>query len=86
MGFEDDGREVRATLRRGDGSEELCSASYLAGCDGARSRTREVLNVGFPGGTYDHVFYVADVQAAGAPMDGNLHVASTRRTSWRCFP
>jgi 2-polyprenyl-6-methoxyphenol hydroxylase-like FAD-dependent oxidoreductase len=73
-GFEDDGREVRATLRRSDGSEELCAVAYLAGCDGARSRTREVLNVGFPGGTYDHMFYVADVQAAGAPMDGNLHV------------
>jgi 2-polyprenyl-6-methoxyphenol hydroxylase-like FAD-dependent oxidoreductase len=74
VGFEDDGRQVRATLRRSDGSEELCSASYLAGCDGARSRTREVLNIGFPGGTYDHLFYVADVEAQGAPMDGNLHV------------
>ena len=73
-GFEDDGRQVRATLRRSDGSEELCTASYLAGCDGARSRAREVLNIGFPGGTYDHLFYVADVEAAGAPMDGNLHV------------
>jgi 2-polyprenyl-6-methoxyphenol hydroxylase-like FAD-dependent oxidoreductase len=75
LGFEDDGREVRATLRRSDGSLELCSVSYLAGCDGAHSRTREVLGVDFPGGTYDHLFYVADVQAAGAPMDGNLHVA-----------
>jgi 2-polyprenyl-6-methoxyphenol hydroxylase-like FAD-dependent oxidoreductase len=74
IGFEDDGQQVRATLRRSDGSEEVCTTSYLAGCDGARSRTREVLNVGFPGGTYDHLFYVADVQAAGAPMDGNLHV------------
>jgi len=74
IGFEDDGRQVRAKLRRSDGSEEVCSASYLAGCDGARSKTREVLNVGFPGGTYDHLFYVADVQASGAPMDGNLHV------------
>jgi 2-polyprenyl-6-methoxyphenol hydroxylase-like FAD-dependent oxidoreductase len=74
LGFEDDGRQVHATLRRSDGSEERCTAAYLAGCDGARSRTREVLNIGFPGGTYDHLFYVADVEAAGAPMDGNLHV------------
>jgi 2-polyprenyl-6-methoxyphenol hydroxylase-like FAD-dependent oxidoreductase len=86
LGFEDDGREVHATLRRGDGSEEVCSASYLAGCDGARSRTREVLNVGFPGGTYDHVFYVADVQAAGAPMDGNLHVALDTADFLAVFP
>jgi 2-polyprenyl-6-methoxyphenol hydroxylase-like FAD-dependent oxidoreductase len=73
-GFEDDGREVRATLRKADGSEETCTCSYLAGCDGARSRVREVLNVGFPGGTYDHLFYVADVEASGPPMNGELHV------------
>jgi 2-polyprenyl-6-methoxyphenol hydroxylase-like FAD-dependent oxidoreductase len=74
IGFEDDGAEIRASLRNSDGSEEVCSACYLAGCDGARSKTREVLNVGFPGGTYDHLFYVADVAATGAPMNGELHV------------
>ena len=74
LGFEDGGREVRATLRRSDGTQFACSAAYLAGCDGARSKTREALHVGFPGGTYDHLFYVADVLASGPPMDGNLHV------------
>jgi 2-polyprenyl-6-methoxyphenol hydroxylase-like FAD-dependent oxidoreductase len=74
LGFEDDGQQIRATLRKSDGVEEVCRASYLAGCDGARSKTREMLNVGFPGGTYDHLFYVADVEAAGPPMDGQLHV------------
>ena len=72
--FEDRGAEIRATLRRKDGSEELGSYAYLAGCDGARSRVREVLGVGFPGGTYDHLFYVADVEAGGPPMNGELHV------------
>jgi 2-polyprenyl-6-methoxyphenol hydroxylase-like FAD-dependent oxidoreductase len=74
ISFEDNGREIRATLRKADGSEEAASFSYLAGCDGARSRTREVLNIGFPGGTYDHLFYVADVEAKGPPMNGELHV------------
>jgi hypothetical protein len=36
---------------------------------------REVLGVGFPGGTYSHVFYVADVEANGPVMNGELHVA-----------
>jgi len=71
--FEDRGAEIRATLRKG-GSDEIGSYAYLAGCDGARSRVREVLGVGFPGGTYDHLFYVADVDAGGSPMDGELHV------------
>src|ERR1700733_5064512 len=86
MGFEDDGKEVRATLQRRDGSQELCTASYLAGCDGARSRTREVIGVGFPGGTYDHLFYVADVQASGPPMNGELHVALDEADFLAVFP
>jgi 2-polyprenyl-6-methoxyphenol hydroxylase-like FAD-dependent oxidoreductase len=71
--FEDRGAEIHATLRKG-GSEEVSSYAYLAGCDGARSQVREVLSVGFPGGTYDHSFYVADVEADGPPMNGELHV------------
>ena len=71
--FEDRGGEIRATLRQA-GSEEVGSYTYLAGCDGARSRVREVLGAGFPGGTYDHLFYVADVDAGGPPMNGELHI------------
>ncbi len=71
--FEDRGAEVRATLRNA-GVEQVGSYAYLAGCDGARSRVREVLGVRFPGGTYDHLFYVADIDAAGPPMNGELHV------------
>jgi 2-polyprenyl-6-methoxyphenol hydroxylase-like FAD-dependent oxidoreductase len=71
--FEEKDAAVHATLRTG-GTEEVRTYAYIAGCDGARSRVREVLEVGFPGGTYDHLFYVADVEAAGAPMNGELHV------------
>jgi 2-polyprenyl-6-methoxyphenol hydroxylase-like FAD-dependent oxidoreductase len=74
VGFEDVGGEIRVTLAKSDGSHEVCTAAYLAGCDGAHSKVRELLNVGFPGGTYDHLFYVADVEAGGPPMDGQLHV------------
>src|SRR5262249_45786908 len=59
--FEQHPERVRAVLRRADGSEEVCEAAYLAGCDGAHSTVREALATGFPGGTYSGVFYVADV-------------------------
>jgi hypothetical protein len=36
---------------------------------------RTTLGIGFGGGTYAHLFYVADVQASGAVIDGNIHVA-----------
>src|SRR6266700_3479158 len=73
--FEDDAGRVVARLKRADGTHETCEAAYLAGCDGAHSCVREGLGIGFPGGTYDHLFYVADVEARGAVMNGELHAA-----------
>ena len=55
---------VLATLDHG-GRHERCAAAYLCGCDGAHSRVREGLGIGFPGGTYEQLFYVADVRIAG---------------------
>jgi 2-polyprenyl-6-methoxyphenol hydroxylase-like FAD-dependent oxidoreductase len=72
--FEDQGDFVAARLRRGDGTREACEASYIAGCDGARSLVRQTIGAGFPGGTYQQLFYVADVQAEGPAVNGELHV------------
>jgi 2-polyprenyl-6-methoxyphenol hydroxylase-like FAD-dependent oxidoreductase len=72
--FTQSDRGVTATLRRPDGSEEVCEASYLAGCDGASSTVRSQLGIGFPGGTYTGLFYVADVVARGEAVDGDLSV------------
>lgn len=72
--FEQPDGGVRATLRRPDGAEELCQAAYLAGCDGASSTVREALGVGFPGGTYTGLFYVADVEGKGPGKDDELHL------------
>lgn len=72
--FEQHGGAVRAALRQPDGTEELCEAAYLAGCDGASSTVREQLAIGFPGGTYEGLFCVADVEAAGPATDEELHV------------
>ena len=83
--FEDLGGTIRATLRNA-GVEETGSYAYLAGCDGARSRVREVLGTEFPGGTYDHLFYVADVDAAGLPMNGELHVGLDDADFLAVFP
>jgi 2-polyprenyl-6-methoxyphenol hydroxylase-like FAD-dependent oxidoreductase len=59
--FTQDRLGVRAILDKA-GTEEVTAASYLCGCDGAHSRVRKQLNIGFPGGTYDKLFYVADVK------------------------
>src|SRR5262249_21797416 len=54
---------IAARIKVRDGSVRTCAADYIAGCDGAHSRVREQLRIGFGGGTYEHIFYVADVEA-----------------------
>jgi 2-polyprenyl-6-methoxyphenol hydroxylase-like FAD-dependent oxidoreductase len=84
--FEESGSGVRAVVKRPDGVTETVEAAYIAGCDGAHSAVRATLGIGFGGGTYDHLFYVADVQAAGAVIDGNLHVALDTSDFLAVFP
>lgn len=59
--FTQDEGGVRAKVAKGDAAETI-EASYLVGCDGARSRVRAALRLGFLGGTYEQLFYVADVK------------------------
>src|ERR1700761_6048422 len=73
-GFSEKGDGVLARLRGPDAQEQDCETIYLAGCDGARSKVREVIGTGFPGGTYQHIFYVADVEATGPAVDGEFHL------------
>src|SRR2546427_5031678 len=63
-----------------------CETACLAGCDGARSTVREKLGISFPGGTYEHLFYVADVDASGPLMDRELHVSIDESDFAAVFP
>jgi 2-polyprenyl-6-methoxyphenol hydroxylase-like FAD-dependent oxidoreductase len=74
VSFADGENGVTARLRGLGGQEFDCEANYIAGCDGARSTVREAIGTGFPGGTYRQIFYVADVEAAGPAVNGELHV------------
>jgi 2-polyprenyl-6-methoxyphenol hydroxylase-like FAD-dependent oxidoreductase len=84
--FENSIDGVRAELKRPNGVLETCEAVYIAGCDGAHSTVRDALGIGFPGGTYAHLFYVADVEAKGAAMDGELHVGLDATDFLAVFP
>lgn len=85
LGFADDGEGVIADIKTQNGTETI-QCSYLAGCDGARSKTREILGTGFPGGTYAQIFYVADVEASGPPMNGELHADLDEADFLAVFP
>jgi 2-polyprenyl-6-methoxyphenol hydroxylase-like FAD-dependent oxidoreductase len=86
LGFEETGDGITATLGLPDGQHEICQACYLAGCDGARSIVRKSLDTGFPGGTYQQIFYVADVQANGPTFNGELHVDLDEADFLAVFP
>ena len=86
VSFTDESERVIARLRGPEGKDETCEASYIAGCDGARSTVRETIGTGFPGGTYRQLFYVADIDAAGRALDGELHADLEEADFLAVFP
>ena len=86
VNFNEKGESVVARLRTSEGSEVLCEAHYIAGCDGARSSVREIIGTAFPGGTYRQIFYVADVDAAGPSINGELHIDLDEADFLAIFP
>jgi len=86
IGYSDKGDRIVAQLRGASGGEERCEASYIAGCDGAHSLVRQTMGTGFPGGTYQQIFYVADVEASGPPLAGELHVDLDEADFLAIFP
>lgn len=86
VAFEEVTGGALARFTRADGATGACEAAYIAGCDGARSAVRQALAIGFPGGTYEHLFYVADVDARGTVMNGELHAALDASDFLAVFP
>ena len=84
--FEETAAGVAARLKGPDGAIETCTAAYLAGCGGAHSTVREGLGIGFPGGSYAHLYYVADVAARGPAINGELHVGLDASDFLAAFP
>ncbi|MFY4775778.1 FAD-dependent monooxygenase [Metabacillus sp. RGM 3146] len=62
ISYKDDGERIQAVIKK-NGKEETSEFAYLCGCDGAHSTVRKGLDLKFPGGTYEQLFFVADVEA-----------------------
>ena len=80
------GDAVSLRVRRAGGSEATLRAAYVVGCDGAHSRVRELIRVGFPGGTYERIYYVADVAMRGPTANQELHLALDDADFLAVFP
>jgi len=60
---------VSATIKHTDGCSEDVRASYLVGCDGARSAVRQTLGIAFDGYTEPETFLLGDVLIDGGGLD-----------------
>lgn len=83
--FSEEKSGVKATLKKGS-AEEAGEFAYICGCDGAHSTVRQGLGLNFPGGTYEQLFYVADVQAEGLAFDEAVNACISRDSFIVAFP
>jgi 2-polyprenyl-6-methoxyphenol hydroxylase-like FAD-dependent oxidoreductase len=78
---------VAAVLRHVDGREEIVSADWLVGCDGAHSAVRHGLGASFAGETLDSDFMLADIHMRGYPCpDSEISVYWHRDGVFVIFP
>ncbi len=75
---EEKGR-VRARLRELDGKEHAVHAKYLVGADGAKSRVRKALGVGFDGRSYAEDWLIVDAKRESSSLDHIEFLCDPRR-------
>ena len=86
VGLAQEPGQVVAKLKVPDGATRKMTAAWVAGCDGARSAVRELSGITFPGAPYEHVFFVADVEATGNMVPDEVNVYLWRSGFHLFFP
>jgi 2-polyprenyl-6-methoxyphenol hydroxylase-like FAD-dependent oxidoreductase len=84
VGLSQDDARVTADVRGSDGQHRV-TARYLVGCDGARSRVRDLAGIPFPGTTYPEVQRLAQVAVPDSVTvldTGDIDVAGVGRISF----
>ncbi|MGA8679319.1 MAG: FAD-dependent monooxygenase [Acidimicrobiales bacterium] len=84
VGLSQDDATVTADVRGSDGQYQV-TARYLIGCDGSRSRVRDLAGIPFPGTTYPEVQRLASVtvpESVTVLENGDLDVAGVGRISF----
>ena len=84
VGLSQDDATVTADVRGPDGQYRV-TARYLVGCDGARSRVRDLAGIPFPGTTYPEVQRLAQVtvpESVTVLENGDLDVAGVGRIAF----
>lgn len=77
---------VTAQIKNASGENESTEAKFLVGCDGAKSFVRHKLGLELAGGTFERLFYVADVELDWKFSHEALHVCLAQNTITAFFP
>ena len=88
VGLSQDDATVTADVRGPDG-EYRVTARYLVGCDGARSRVRDLADIPFPGTTFPEIQRLAQTtvpEAVTVLENGDLEVAGVGRIPFGFTP
>ena len=78
--------QVKAVVKKSDGSTREITAAWVAGCDGVHSAVREISAIPFEGAPYEHVFFVADVKVTGTMIPDELNIYLWRKGFHLFFP
>lgn len=84
VGLSQDNGTVTADVRGSDGQDRV-TARYLVGCDGSRSRVRDLADIPFPGTTYPEVQRLAQVtvpESVTVLENGDLDVAGVGKIAF----
>jgi 2-polyprenyl-6-methoxyphenol hydroxylase-like FAD-dependent oxidoreductase len=84
--FSQTGEGVTALIKTAGGESQTIKASYLVGCDGAKSPVRHALGLAFEGSTFERTFYVADAQVDWGFAHDSLTVSLSKETFVVFFP
>jgi 2-polyprenyl-6-methoxyphenol hydroxylase-like FAD-dependent oxidoreductase len=84
--FTQDAEGVSARVVDLDGTPREVRASWMIGCDGARSAVRRGLNLAFEGGEYEERFLLADLHVGWSMPDDQAVIALTPGGPMVCFP
>jgi 2-polyprenyl-6-methoxyphenol hydroxylase-like FAD-dependent oxidoreductase len=77
---------IHVSMKKAGAETENAHFSWLAGCDGAHSRVRELTEAEFAGGTSEHTFYVADVTGKGPVINEDLNIILDSADFLAVFP
>src|SRR5437867_2155946 len=86
VGLAQESHEVKAKLKRPDGTTGEVTAAWVAGCDGAHSAVRELSGIAFEGAPYEHVFFIADTQMTGPMVPDEVNIYLWREGFHLFFP